>query len=133
MINNVKSENSWYVFGAKNLLICLLLTVVILFLMSVVAVFASLQAAAVSLMVSVITYLCVGICGFRCARRSGSNGLLMGAVSGLSYAVVLYLVGAIVFGELSFNTSILLTMLICVLCGGVGGVIGVNTKSKKRR
>ena len=133
MLSKIKSENNWYVFGAKNLLICLALTVLVLFLMSIIAVFANLQAAAVSLMVSIITYLCVGVCGFRGARKSGSNGLLMGAISGLSYGVVLYLIGAIAFGELSFNTSILLTLLICVLCGAVGGVMGVNMKSKKRR
>ncbi len=121
------------IYGLKNLVICFLLTVVILFLSAVVAVYANLQAAAVSLMVSVITYLCVGVCGFRVARRSGSNGLLSGAMAGFFYTLVLYLIGCIVFAEISFSTSVLLTAVICVLCGAVGGVIGVNVKMKKRR
>lgn len=133
MLKEIKVENSWFLSGAKNILLCFALTIAVLFVISVISVFANLQAAAVSLMVSVVTYLCVGVCGFRAARKTGSNGLLAGALSGFLYAVVLYLIGAVAFSNFSVNTSTLLTVLICVLCGGVGGVVGVNMKMKKRR
>lgn len=121
------------IFGAKNILMCFLLTILVLFVASWISVMVNLPEAAVALVVSVITYLCVGICGFRSARHTGSNGLLAGALAGLVYVIILYVIGCIAFAEISFSTSAALTAVICVVCGAIGGIVGVNTKSKKRR
>lgn len=121
------------IFGAKNILMCFLLTILVLFVASWISVMVNLPEAAVALVVSVITYLCVGICGFRFARHTGSNGLLAGALAGLVYVIILYVIGCIAFAEISFSTSAALTAVICIVCGAIGGIVGVNTKSKKRR
>ena len=135
MLKDVKSDGRGFnvVFGIKNLAICLVLTVAMLFFASIAAVFASWQGAVVSLVVSIITYLCVGVCGFRFAKNTGSHGLFAGAIAGLSYTLMLYILRCIAFADFSFNTSAMLTALICVMCGAVGGVIGVNAKVKRKR
>lgn len=121
------------IFGAKNIIICFLLTVVVLFIASWISVMVNLPEAAVALVVSVITYFCVGICGFRSARYSGSNGLLAGALAGLVYVIILYFIGCIAFTKFTFSMSAALTAVICIICGAIGGIVGVNTKTKRRR
>lgn len=121
------------VFGVKNILIGFALTIAILFIAAWIAVLTNLQEAAVSLVVGVVTYLCVGFCGFRAARKSGSNGLVSGAIAGAVYVVLLYFIGCIAFADFSFGMSVLLTAVICILCGAIGGVVGVNTRTKRRR
>lgn len=119
--------------GIKNVVLCFSVTAVILFAVSCVAVGVNMPFDAVDLAVCVITYLCVVLCGFRSARRRGSNGLLTGALSGLLYALVLYIVSCVVSSKVFFGTSTALTFLICVLCGAIGGVVGINTNTKRRR
>ena len=135
MANNIQTDGGMFdiIFGAKNIVICFLLTIVVLFVASWISVMVNLPEAAVALVVSIITYLCVGICGFRSARHSGSNGLLAGALAGLVYVIILYIIGCIAFAEISFSMSAVLTAVICIVCGAIGGIVGVNTKSKKRR
>ena len=120
-------------FTAGNVALCYALTIALIFIASVAAVFCTLPEAAVSLIVSLITYICIGICGLRAARHSGANGLLSGALSGLIYVVLLYIAGCLAFGELNLTLSTAINVFTCILCGAVGGVIGINTRHKKRR
>lgn len=120
-------------FTARNIALCYALTVALIFLASVAAVLCTLPEAATRLIVGLITYICVVICGFRAARHSGANGLISGALAGFVYILFLYLAGCIVFGEVSFSTSAAANAVTCILCGAVGGVIGINTRHRKRR
>lgn len=120
-----------YIF--KNTAVGFVLTIVLLFLISVLGVFASLPEAAAKLAVSAVTYISIGICGFRAARHMHSGGLISGAISGLIYIIALYLVGSIVNGDFSVDSSSFITALISVMSGAVGGIIGVNIRYKKRR
>lgn len=119
------------VFAAKNMMLSFALTVVLLLVAAWISTLMTLPREITSLAVSVITYLCIGICGFREAKRIGTNGLLSGAVCGLVYAVILFLIGCIAKGEASFGTATVLTAGICVMCGAIGGIIGVNSGRRR--
>lgn len=120
-------------FIIKNTAVGFVLTMALLFIASVLSVVAVLPEAIVSLLVAAVTYISIGVCGFRAARHSGRSGLFSGAISGLIYVIVLYLIGGIALGEFGISYSSALTMLICILCGATGGIIGINTRSKRRR
>ena len=117
----------------KNTAIGFVLTIVLLFLVSVVGVFASLPEAVMKLLVSAVTYTTIGICGFFAARHIRRGGLVSGAISGLIYTIVLYLIGSIVNGDFSLNSSSAIFALISVLSGALGGIVGINLGYKKRR
>ncbi len=119
------------VFAAKNIALSFALTVVLLLAAAWISTLMTLPREITSLTVSVITYLCIGICGFREAKRLGTCGLLSGAVCGLVYVIILFVVGCIAKGEISFGTAAALTAGICVLCGAVGGIIGVNSGRRR--
>lgn len=120
-------------FTAKNTAFGFALTIAALFIASWIAVITTLSDAMVSLIVGFITNLCIAFCGFRAARHSGVHGLLSGAISGLVYVILLYFAGSIAFGELGFSYSAALSVIICVLSGAIGGIIGINTRHKRRR
>ncbi len=135
MINNASSESRGIniITLGKNVLICFILSIVLLFALSGAAVIFTFPEAVCSLCVNAITYLSVGICGFLCSRHSGSSGLLTGALLGLVYSLILYLAGCLIYTKFSFGVPALLTIIVCVLSGAVGGIIGVNTKRKRRK
>ena len=117
----------------KNTVIGFVLTIVLLFSVSVIGVFASFPEAVMKLLVSVVTYTAIGICGFFAARHIRRGGLVSGAISGLIYTIVLYLIGSIINGDFSLNSSSALFALFSVLSGALGGIVGINLGYKKRR
>ena len=129
----VQSGSLDIIYLLKNTAVGFVLTIVLLFLVSVLGVFASLPEAVTKLLVSAVAYTSIGICGCRAARHVHSGGLISGAISGLIYIIVLYLIGSIVNGSFSLSSTSLITALISILSGAVGGIIGVNIRYKKRR
>lgn len=121
------------VFMAKNTAVGFILTIALLFAASWVAALASMPEEAVKLVTGIVTYLCVGICGFRAARHSGANGLVSGVLAGFIYVFLLFAVGCCAYAEIHMGVPEILTIIICILCGAVGGVIGINTQTKRRR
>ena len=66
------------------------------------------------------------IAGFLCAKINGKNGLIMGSACGLLIFGIIILAGYIaVDGQLNF--AVLIKAVIFILCGAIGGVLGVNT------
>ncbi len=117
----------------KNVLVSFLATAVLMFFGALAVTYFSVSEAFIDAIVLVLTSTCVFWGGFRSSRHLGKQGLLSGAVSGLVYMAFLYLIGAVIFGELAFTPQTLLSVGIGVGCGGIGGIIGVNTQKKRRK
>lgn len=120
-------------FLLKNTAICIALSVGLIFLASCGAVFLSLPDIAVAMVVGAVSDICVGICGFKAARHFSKQGLLSGALTGIFYVLAVYLIGGIAFGNFGISSSALLSAVIRIICGAIGGIIGVNSRRKKHR
>ncbi len=120
-------------FLLKNTAVCMALSVGLIFLASCGAVFLSLSDIAVAMIVGAISDICVGICGFKAARHFSRQGLLSGILTGIFYILAVYLIGSIVFGNFGISSSALLSAIIRIICGAIGGIIGVNSRRKKHR
>ncbi|MBR5152592.1 MAG: TIGR04086 family membrane protein [Clostridia bacterium] len=117
----------------KNVLVSFLATAILLFLGAIAVTYLSVSEATIDVVVLSLTAICVGWGGFRASRHMGRQGLLSGVISGLVYMTFLYVIGAIIFGEFALSPDILRSVLIGAGCGGIGGVIGVNTKKRRRK
>lgn len=120
-------------YAVKSVLFSLLGTVILLFVCAAAATYLTASESAVSLTVAAVTAVCIMWGGFRYARHLGRQGLISGALSGLLYVILLYIIGVLVFCKFSFGVSTVLTMIVGVGCGAIGGIIGVNTGTKRRR
>ncbi len=135
MVKEAAGEKNLFdiVFMCKNILLAFIATVVMLFLCAVAATYLAVSEPVTDILVMVITGVCVLWSGFRAARHTKRQGLLQGALAGVIYMALLYLIGSLVFGELSFQTATALSMIIGIGCGAIGGVFGVNAGSKRKR
>ena len=64
-------------------------------------------------------------------RKMRHKGLFMGIMVGILYSLCLYLTGFMAFGFSHFSKGLFSAMALCILCGALGGIVGVNLKSKK--
>ena len=69
--------------------------------------------------------------GYLCVRISRKNGLLFGFLAALLLFLLMLLVSAAAIQE-PFTQQSVLRGLVMVIAGAIGGVIGVNKKSKRR-
>ena len=63
--------------------------------------------------------------GFIAARRTGKNGLLLGAACGLGIFLVTLIAGLLSLGSVQIGFA-LFKLAVSVLCGAIGGVLGVG-------
>ncbi len=119
------------VYLCKNTLFCFLATGILLLIGAVVVTYLSLTENVTELLVMILTALGVFLGGFRSAGKAGRQGLLQGMLFGVAYMTILTLVGMIGYGW-SMNQTSWLTILVGVLCGAIGGMMGVNTKSQAK-
>lgn len=69
--------------------------------------------------------------GFTCAKLMKKSGLVVGIISGIILYAVLLLTG-LAFGSKGVDLSTLIKLVIAVVCGGMGGIMGVNTRKSRK-
>ncbi len=106
-------------------LVCL----VILFLFAALMAAQDIPKMAVTPMAVVAAALGAFVAGFSSARVAGVRGLLYGVLCGIVLYVLILLAG---FGLLQDVRGwfALIKLLICMICAGIGGVIGVNFRKR---
>lgn len=120
-------------FMLKTVFFAYCISVLLLFLTALFATFNPLSDSIIAIAVNTITAIGVSFCGFMSGRHFGSKGLIFGALCGILYAVLLWLLGALVSPNPSFGASAFTALAIGTVCGAVGGIIGINTKKQRRR
>ncbi len=121
------------VFLCKNTLLCFLASGILLLAGAVMATYLSMADSLTELLVYVLTAVCVLFGGFRAAKHSGRQGLLQGGIFGFVYMAILSIAGMLIYGEWSMQGTAWLSILIGILCGAIGGMLGVNAKPKRKR
>lgn len=117
----------------KAVLIAYCVSVALLFVVSVIATFQAFSDRTISVAANIVTAIGVLICGFMSGRHFSSKGLVFGALCGVFYSGLLCLIGNLAAQNLHFGASAVTALIIGVICGAVGGIAGINTKSTRRR
>ncbi len=122
-----------FMFIIKAVAIAYAVSVVLLLLTALIATFQSMSDKGISIMVNTVTALGTVMCGFLNGRRSPRGGMICGAVSGVTYTLFLCLAGNLASQSFSFGINSITAQIIGIVCGAVGGIIGINTVKKRRR
>ena len=84
--------------------------------------------------VSVITAgaLCIGayVGGYVGAKKNRRNGLLLGIMCGAVIFIILFLL-SVIFARSTEGLSGGAKLFLVMLCGSIGGIVGVNSKSSR--
>lgn len=83
------------------------------------------------IMVLVIVSISAFFSGFIAAKISHERGFFFGALAGLILYLLFFVCGLIVSND-SITIAALTRLLIMVIIGSIGGIIGVNKKSKTK-
>lgn len=117
----------------KAVAISYIVSVILLFPMVLLATFKAYSDTGISILANIVTAFATALSGFLSGRHSGSKGIFFGAGCGIIYTVLLCLAGNIIAQSMSIGKSFVTALIIGILCGGVGGIAGINSKPKRRK
>ena len=122
-------KNFMFDFG-KSLILSILLTFIALLLLSAVLNFTDVSENIISPSIIVISSVCIMIGSFIVSKKIKKKGILNGAILGILYMFILYIISSIANGSFALNVSSLAMIGIGIIAGIFGGILGVNLNNK---
>ncbi|NLD47561.1 MAG: TIGR04086 family membrane protein [Clostridiaceae bacterium] len=129
---NIINEHANIVTVAKGILISYLITIPIFALFAYILTFVDFPEKYMSTAVIITTLLSMIIAGWTAAKNMKSRGWLNGAVIGVIYMGVLFLLSSLAFRNFSIDRHVAMMLIIGILSGSIGGILGVNLTSQPR-
>ena len=110
----------------KGVAISLVTTFILLVIFAAILTFTNVQENAIVPVVIVITGVSLLIGSTIGNRKIRKNGLINGALVGLIYILILYLISSILNGNFLLNMKSIIMIIVSIIFGILGGVIAVN-------
>ena len=111
----------------KGVGIAILFSLVFLTIFSALLTYTSLSENLIQPVVISVTGISILVGSFFATRKVGKNGILKGITVGLIYILLIYFISSIVNnGNFSLNLGSIIMTLAGIICGAIGGIIGVN-------
>lgn len=113
--------------------VALILTVLLFIFCSLLTAISIIPDSAVRTVTVIITILTSLIAGFLTSRNVYEYGLLNGIATGIIFFLMLYILSIILTFDFSFNGLLFKSLLFIITASGIGGIIGINSRSRRRK
>ena len=111
--------------------IALLISIILVFILAVIVYFANISDRTISAVIFAISVISVFFGGLILAKNVDNRGLVNGLLLAGVYFLALFLVSMLVNGRVAISLNNFLRLLSILASGGLGGVLGINTKKEK--
>ena len=120
-------NNNVFLKIIKGVGISFAFTLICLTIFSALLTYTSLSENLIQPVVISVTGISILAGSFFSTRKVEKNGILKGITVGLIYIVLIYFISSIVNnGNFSLNLGSIIMILAGIICGAIGGIIGVN-------
>ena len=110
----------------KGLGYAYIFTLIVILIYNALLTFTKMSSDSMGLIVSIITTFGAAFGGFYACKQIKEKGLLYGLLEGLIYIVFLIVLVFLAKENFSFEISMLYSVILTTVAGGIGGIIGVN-------
>lgn len=125
--NNIK-EKSKFIDVLKGSIIAIVITLISLVIFSTVLANTNINENTIIPVIIAVTAISILIGSIISVSKISKKGLLNGALVGLIYIAIIYLLSSMVNGNFSFDFNSLIIIISAIIAGMFGGIIGVNLK-----
>ena len=117
----------------KGVALAFVISIILLLICAVIMTYSPIPDGAIGAVTTTVSGISILIAGIVTARKSRKQGWLSGATCGLLYAALLYIFGSLIMLDFSVTISTVIVIALGFLIGALGGIIGINTRPRKRR
>lgn len=125
--NNIK-EKSKFIDVLKGSITAIVITLISLVIFSTVLANTNINENTIIPVIIAVTEISILIGSIISVSKISKKGLLNGALVGLIYIAIIYLLSSMVNGNFSFDFNSLIIIISAIIAGMFGGIIGVNLK-----
>ena len=120
-------KNNIFIKILKGVGISFSFTLICLTIFSALLTYTNLSENLIQPVVIAVTGISILAGSFFATRKVGKNGIIKGIGVGLIYILLIYVISSIVNGgNFTLTIGSVIMILIGILCGAIGGIIGVN-------
>lgn len=125
---NSEDTKSNFIRVIKGSAFAVVLTLMLLLIYSAFLTYTKLNESTMPVFVIGITAISILIGSLMSSVNIRKNGIVNGALVGLIYIVVIYLLSSIATKTFSLNMYSIIMIIISTVAGAIGGIIGVNKR-----
>jgi putative membrane protein (TIGR04086 family) len=112
----------------KGILVSYIITIPIFIIFALILTYTNFPEKLIPSAVMVTTIISILTAGSVATRNIRNKGWLNGAIVGLVYVGILYLLSSIIFMKFTIDSNVLFIFLLAMVTGSIGGIIGINLK-----
>ena len=117
-----------YKYIIKGVIISIISTLIFLFIFSILLTYTNISENLINPFIIIITAISILIGSSIGNLNMKRNGLLNGAIIGGIYLISIYLISGIMSQNFILTTQSIIVIVLGMICGMLGGIIGVNKK-----
>lgn len=102
------------------------ITLILLLIYSCLLTYTNINEKTMPAVVIIVTALSIFVGSFISSSNIRKNGLTNGALVGLIYILVIYLLSSIISGNFGLSIASVIMIIASIMAGAIGGIIGVN-------
>ena len=114
----------------KGSLLSIIVSVIFLIVFAMLLTYTSLSENTITPIVLAIVGLSILLGSYLSTKKINKKGILNGAMVGIIYMLILYIISSVIFMDFSINASSIIMIVCGIIAGIIGGIIGVNTNKK---
>lgn len=114
----------------KGSLLSIIVSVIFLIVFAMLLTYTSLSENTITPIVLAIVGLSILLGSYLSTKKINKKGILNGAMVGVIYMLILYIISSVIFMDFSINASSIIMIVCGIIAGIIGGIIGVNTNKK---
>lgn len=112
----------------KGMAIAYAITCIFFIAYGLILTYTNISEESLPMIALVCTAISSAVAGYDWAKCRKRKGLLMGLAAGLIYTVILFLVTGLASDTFTLGMSKVMSLIVALAGGGIGGIMGVNGK-----
>lgn len=121
-----ETKNIKYIL--KGVIISIIATLILLLIFSILLTYTNISEKLINPFIIVITAISILIGSSIGNTKMKKNGLLNGAIIGGVYLTLIYIISSIINHNFILTVQSVIIIISGIICGMLGGIIGVNKK-----